>query len=73
MIEAKPKEAVTGQVSKYYFDKSTEQAAAVVVGQHDEVKDDGCVTHVKVNATLGADRFKFTPPAGVQVMDMTKQ
>lgn len=30
-------------------------------------------TNVKVNPSLSADRFKFTPPAGVEVMDLSDQ
>jgi len=59
--------------SMTYYDKKTGIAMKTVTNGADGKKTgESVTTDVKINDSVSADRFKFTPPAGVEVQDMTK-
>ena len=59
--------------SMTYYDKKTGIAMKTVTNGPDGKKTgESTTTDVKINDAISADRFKFTPPAGVEVQDMTK-
>lgn len=76
VLEGKPKgaAAAAGQNSKYYFSKDNGMVIQSVSGSADgKAKTIMKVTNIKIDPTIPAEHFSFTPPAGVQVTDMTKQ
>lgn len=74
VIEAKPKTPSPGapETQIFYFRKDN-GVMVKMVGKDASGKETMTVTlsDFKANPDISADRFKFTPPEGVQVMDMT--
>lgn len=76
VVEAKPKAAAAaaGGASRYNFDKDS-----MIVVQTKTMGPDGKVmslmkvTNLKLGGAVDASHFAFKAPAGVEVMDMTKQ
>lgn len=75
VIEGKPKDANApgGSVSKYYFAKDTGMVVQSITTSADgKSKTTMKIVNLKLNPDIPADHFKFTPPAGVQITDMSK-
>lgn len=74
VLEVTPKDSADGPVAKsvMYFAKDT-GINVKVVGKDKEGKEvfTNTSTDIKVNTEIPKDRFVFTAPEGVQVMDMT--
>ncbi len=58
----------------FYFDKATGvMVKSVSKNVAGKVTMESLTTDLKVNSSISADRFVFTAPEGVEVMDLTKQ
>jgi len=73
-LEAAPKDKAAGQgPTKYCFTKDLGMTALTESkGPDGKVISTTKLKNIKTNPSLADDRFVFTPPAGVTVMDMTK-
>lgn len=74
VLDLKPKQAAAGMKMKYYISKENGMPLQIL-----SITEDGKpqmttkMTNIKINPAIPADRFTFTPPAGVTVTDMTKE
>jgi hypothetical protein len=58
----------------FYFDKATGVTVkSISKNAAGKVTMETLTTDLKVNSSISADRFVFTAPEGVEVMDLTKQ
>ncbi|HLX59943.1 MAG TPA: hypothetical protein VKX17_01555 [Planctomycetota bacterium] len=59
---------------KYYLSKENGMTVQMLtLGADGKTTGTTKFSNIKINPSIPADHFTFTPPAGVQVMDMTKQ
>ena len=70
VIDAKDKKA--GSTMRYYFSKDTGWVIQMISkGPDGKVLSTTKLKNIKLGATIPADHFVFTPPAGVTVTDMS--
>ncbi len=76
VVEATPKreemKAFTGKTVYYYCKETGLPVKMVSFSPQNEPQSTMTITDIKVNPEIKPDRFKFTPPAGVDVQDNTR-
>jgi len=76
VIEMTPKDpetkAMIGRTVTYFDKKTGINIKSVSYNPSGDVVSTVKITDIKINDNIDPDKFKFTPPAGVQVNDMTR-
>ena len=76
VIEARPKGALPGSTARQvvYFDKATAiSLKAVSTDEAGRIVQEATTTKIKAYVPIPAERFVFTPPEGVTVVDQTSR
>lgn len=76
VVEMTPKDpqmkAYVGKMVSCYCKETGMPLKSTTYDGKGQLNSTTTLTEIKVNPTIAPDRFKFTPPAGVEVQDMTK-